>query len=177
MVSRLGTENLTEPSEELRLSLICLLKSILQSYSARMGPYVNDVMLILQNTVVDPYPEVKKVSLCGFVCSTLILLYIRVYISLLAGKLSVRHLFGTCYSSSLLSAVQFLGETSASINGSPALQSQTCLSQGDLTWYMRACTVSSFAYVLGEYLGLRPVCSLKVVVLDLYIFIIFSTPP
>lgn len=34
---------------------------------------------------------------------------------------------------------------------------------------MRACTVSSFAYALGEYLGLRPVCSLKVVVLDLYI--------
>lgn len=121
MVSRLGTENLTEPSEELRLSLICLLKSILQSYSARMGPYVNDVMLILQNTIVDPYPEVKKVGLCSLVCSTLILLYIRVYISLLAGKLSVRHLFGTCYSSSLLSAVQFLGETSASINGSPAL--------------------------------------------------------
>lgn len=73
VVSRLGTENITEPSEELRLSLICLLKSILQSYSSRMGPYINDVMLILQNTIVDPYPEVKKVSLCGFVHSTLIM--------------------------------------------------------------------------------------------------------
>lgn len=67
MVSRLGTENITEPSEELRLSLICLLRSILQTNSAGMGPYVNDVMLILQHTIVDPYPEVKKVSLYDFV--------------------------------------------------------------------------------------------------------------
>ena len=62
LVSRLGSDEVTEPSEELRLQLLGLLDQIVQACSAEMAPYIDDMLLILQRTIVDPYPELKKVS-------------------------------------------------------------------------------------------------------------------
>ena len=62
LVSRLGSEEVTEPSEELRLQLLCLLSSLVQACACGMAPYLDDMILILQRTIVDPYPELKKVS-------------------------------------------------------------------------------------------------------------------
>lgn len=62
LVSRLGSEDITEPSEELRLQLLHLLSLVVQLSSVEMTPYLNDIILILQRTIVDPYPELKKVS-------------------------------------------------------------------------------------------------------------------
>ena len=56
-----GTQEITEPSEELRLSLVTLLTSVVAQSSGRISPYMNDLIIILQRTIVDPYPEVKKV--------------------------------------------------------------------------------------------------------------------
>lgn len=62
LVSRLGSEDITEPSEELRLHLLHLLSRVVQLSSVEMAPYLNDIVLILQRTIVDPYPELKKVG-------------------------------------------------------------------------------------------------------------------
>ena len=61
LVSRLGAEEVTEPSEELRLQLLSLLTTLVQACTAGMAPYLNDMITILQRTIVDPYPELKKV--------------------------------------------------------------------------------------------------------------------
>ena len=62
LVSRLGSEEVTEPSEELRLQLLQLLSAVVKACAAEMAPYLDDMILILQRTIVDPYPELKKVS-------------------------------------------------------------------------------------------------------------------
>ena len=62
VVARLGTQEITEPSEELRLSLVTLLTSVVGLCKTHMSPYLNDMVLILQRTIVDPFPEVKKVG-------------------------------------------------------------------------------------------------------------------
>ena len=70
LVARLGTQEITEPSEELRLSLVTLLSSLIELEGTRMAPYLSDLVTILQRTIVDPYPEVKKVSLLGLCIGT-----------------------------------------------------------------------------------------------------------
>lgn len=62
LVARLGTQEVTESSEELRLSLVSLLSSFMDLCSGNMAPYLSDTISILQRTIVDPYPEVKKVG-------------------------------------------------------------------------------------------------------------------
>ena len=62
LVSRLGSDEITEPSEEIRLQLLILLDQIIQTCTNEMAPYLDDILIILQHTIVDPYPEVKKVS-------------------------------------------------------------------------------------------------------------------
>ena len=74
LVSRLGMDDITEPSEELRLSLVCLLSCIVQACCEDIVPYVHDVILILQHTIVDPYPHLKRVSLCIATCTCSLLL-------------------------------------------------------------------------------------------------------
>ncbi|XP_064394922.1 dynein axonemal assembly factor 5-like [Halichondria panicea] len=61
-VARLGRLEITEPSEEIRLSLVSLLSAIVTRCGVDIGPYLNDMVLILQRTIVDPFPEVKKES-------------------------------------------------------------------------------------------------------------------
>ena len=63
VVARLGMQEITEPSEELRLSLVSLLTALVGLCREKMAPYLSDMVMVLQNTIVDPYPEVKKVSI------------------------------------------------------------------------------------------------------------------
>ena len=62
LVARLGQQEITESSEELRLSMITMLTSFMDHCGAKVPPYLNDVVTILQRTLVDPYHEVKKVK-------------------------------------------------------------------------------------------------------------------
>ncbi|KAF8561388.1 HEAT repeat containing protein [Paragonimus westermani] len=61
LVKRLGQKETVEPSEELRLETLRLLKLILEK-SVDVSPYVDDYLLILQHSFLDPYHEVKKLS-------------------------------------------------------------------------------------------------------------------
>ena len=62
LVARLGTPEITEPSEELRLIIVTYLSSITDICAIKISPYLNDMVAILQRTLLDPYPEVKKVG-------------------------------------------------------------------------------------------------------------------
>ena len=62
MVQRLGQQELIEPSEEMRLSLVCLLSKLVDVAGKHMHPFLDDLVKILQRTIVDPYHEVKKES-------------------------------------------------------------------------------------------------------------------
>ncbi|XP_078521034.1 dynein axonemal assembly factor 5 [Lissotriton helveticus] len=59
---RLGQPTLVEPSEELRLGLVQLLSLTVELCGARLAPYLDEMVRILQRTIVDPFPEVKKES-------------------------------------------------------------------------------------------------------------------
>ena len=61
MVARLGQTEIVEPSEEVRLSLMGFIAELIKIFTTGMTPFVGDVLLILQQTICDPYPEVKKV--------------------------------------------------------------------------------------------------------------------
>ena len=62
VVQRIGQQDIVESSEELRLSLVKLLLILVESCKKKMGPYVDDMVKILQRTIIDPFPEVKKES-------------------------------------------------------------------------------------------------------------------
>ena len=66
LAARLGTPEITEPSEELRLNYVTYLTFIVGICAAKMAPYLSDMISILQRTLVDPYPEVKKV-ICSLI--------------------------------------------------------------------------------------------------------------
>jgi len=63
LVARLGQQEITESSEELRLSMVTMVTSFMEHCGSKMSPYLNDVITILQRTLVDPYHEVKKVKI------------------------------------------------------------------------------------------------------------------
>lgn len=62
LVQRLGQQEITEPSEELRLLLVEFLKEILEHSGKKLSVYLDDLIKILQRTIIDPYAEVKKIS-------------------------------------------------------------------------------------------------------------------
>lgn len=62
LVQRLGQQEMVEPSEEIRANLIELLMFLIESNKSKIGVYVDDSVRILQRTIVDPFPEVKKES-------------------------------------------------------------------------------------------------------------------
>ena len=62
LVQRLGQPEIIEPSEELRLQVVELLKEIVESSGKKNSVYMDDIIKILQRTIIDPYPEVKKLS-------------------------------------------------------------------------------------------------------------------
>ncbi|KAL4658134.1 dynein assembly factor 5, axonemal [Arapaima gigas] len=59
---RLAGSELLEPSEELRLAMVQALSLSVEVCGARLAPYLDHMMRILQRTIVDPFPEVKKES-------------------------------------------------------------------------------------------------------------------
>ncbi|XP_048757748.2 dynein axonemal assembly factor 5-like [Ostrea edulis] len=62
LVQRLGQQEITEPSEEIRLMLIEFLSEILEFSGKKLSVYLDDLMRILQRTIPDPFPDVKKES-------------------------------------------------------------------------------------------------------------------
>ncbi|XP_072415938.1 dynein axonemal assembly factor 5-like [Chiloscyllium punctatum] len=62
LVQRLGQQEITEPAEELRLILLELLVLTVEVCGRQLAPYLEDMVRILQRTIVDPFPEVKKKS-------------------------------------------------------------------------------------------------------------------
>lgn len=59
-----------EPSEELRLGLVQLLSLLLQRCGASVGPYLTDVIRILQATLLDHFAEVRRESCrCAVACA------------------------------------------------------------------------------------------------------------
>ncbi|KAL3876674.1 hypothetical protein ACJMK2_034478 [Sinanodonta woodiana] len=62
ITQRLGQQDITEPSEEVRLELVELLVEIVEFSRKDIAVYLEDMIRILQRTIVDPYPEVKKTS-------------------------------------------------------------------------------------------------------------------
>lgn len=62
LVQRLGQQDITEPSEELRLILIEMLHQIIIFSKKNMSVYVDDSLRILQRTILDPFADVKKES-------------------------------------------------------------------------------------------------------------------
>ncbi|KAI8494919.1 HEAT repeat-containing protein 2 [Branchiostoma belcheri] len=62
LVQRLGQKDITEPSEELRLMLVETLARIVDLTGQELAVYLDDLVKILQRTIVDPFPDVKKAS-------------------------------------------------------------------------------------------------------------------
>ncbi|KAJ8319390.1 hypothetical protein KUTeg_004481 [Tegillarca granosa] len=62
LVQRLGQQEIVETSEELRLMLVEMLTGIVERSGKKISLYVDDYVRILQRTIVDPFPDVKKES-------------------------------------------------------------------------------------------------------------------
>lgn len=69
LVERIGTVELVEESEEIRLQLLQFLDRIIIKYSntEQLKPFLNDCTIILAETVKDKYPAIKEQS-----CQTII---------------------------------------------------------------------------------------------------------
>ncbi|XP_041813590.1 dynein assembly factor 5, axonemal-like [Chelmon rostratus] len=62
LAQRLGDKEILEPAEELRLSAVEMLTLTLEVCGKHLAPYLNEMMNILQRTIVDPFPDVKRES-------------------------------------------------------------------------------------------------------------------
>lgn len=64
LVERIGTVELVEESEEIRLQLLQFLQAIIHKYSntVQLKQFLNDIVIILCETVKDKYPNIKETS-------------------------------------------------------------------------------------------------------------------
>jgi dynein assembly factor 5 len=62
IVQRIGQQEIVETSEEMRLNLVRVLALIIGLAGKSNGVYLDDMIKIFQQTIIDPYPEVKKES-------------------------------------------------------------------------------------------------------------------
>lgn len=62
LAQRLGEKDILEPAEELRLSALEMLTLAVEVCGKHLAPYMNEMMNILQRTIVDPFPDVKRES-------------------------------------------------------------------------------------------------------------------
>lgn len=64
LTERIGTCELIEESEEIRLKLVNLLKAVIETYSNTtfLKPFLNDIVLILCERIQDRFPDVKVIS-------------------------------------------------------------------------------------------------------------------
>lgn len=63
-VQRLGMNDIIEPSEEIRLKSMSILFELCRIYpnGNKLALYLNEWVSILKRTIIDPYPEVRKLS-------------------------------------------------------------------------------------------------------------------
>uniref|UniRef100_A0A8C6NH69 Dynein axonemal assembly factor 5 n=1 Tax=Nothobranchius furzeri TaxID=105023 RepID=A0A8C6NH69_NOTFU len=62
LAQRFGEKETLEPSEELRLLAVELLTLTVEVCGKHLAPYLNEMINILQRTIVDPFPDVKRES-------------------------------------------------------------------------------------------------------------------
>lgn len=62
LAQRLGEKDILEPAEELRLSAVEMLILTVEVCGKHLAPYLNEMINILQRTIVDPFPDVKRQS-------------------------------------------------------------------------------------------------------------------
>uniref|UniRef100_A0A669EYT5 Dynein axonemal assembly factor 5 n=1 Tax=Oreochromis niloticus TaxID=8128 RepID=A0A669EYT5_ORENI len=62
LAQRFGEKEILEPAEELRLSAVEMLTLIVEVCGKNLAPYLSEVINILQRTIVDPFPDVKRES-------------------------------------------------------------------------------------------------------------------
>lgn len=62
LVQRLGQTEIVEPSEEIRLQLVTLMFYLINKAGGKLPVYLDDCVRILQRTLQDPFPEVKRES-------------------------------------------------------------------------------------------------------------------
>lgn len=62
LAQRFGEKEILEPAEELRLMAVEMLTLTVEVCGKHLAPYLNEVMSILQRTIVDPFPDVKRES-------------------------------------------------------------------------------------------------------------------
>ncbi|EFA07827.2 HEAT repeat-containing protein 2-like Protein [Tribolium castaneum] len=64
LVERVGTLELIEESEEIRLELVKFLQAIILKYSnsEQLKPFLNDCVVILCQTITDKHPAIKELS-------------------------------------------------------------------------------------------------------------------
>lgn len=76
-VQRLGQQEIIESCEELRFLMMEFLTGLVKLCKEKMSVYVDDMMKILQKTIVDPFHQLKKVSLMA-IKSHLLYMYIQI---------------------------------------------------------------------------------------------------
>ncbi|XP_047427104.1 dynein axonemal assembly factor 5-like isoform X2 [Mugil cephalus] len=62
LAQRLGEKEILEPAEELRLMAVEMLTLAVEVCGKHLAPYLNEMISILQRTIVDPFPDVKRES-------------------------------------------------------------------------------------------------------------------
>ncbi|XP_028267789.1 dynein assembly factor 5, axonemal [Parambassis ranga] len=62
LAQRYGEKEILEPAEELRLSAVEMLTLTVEVCGGHLAPYLNEMISILQRTIVDPFPDVKRES-------------------------------------------------------------------------------------------------------------------
>ncbi|XP_037544477.1 dynein assembly factor 5, axonemal-like [Nematolebias whitei] len=62
LAHRFGEKEILEPAEELRLLAVEMLTLMVEVCGKHLAPYLNEIMSILQRTIVDPFPDVKRES-------------------------------------------------------------------------------------------------------------------
>uniref|UniRef100_A0A665V4L1 Dynein axonemal assembly factor 5 n=2 Tax=Echeneis naucrates TaxID=173247 RepID=A0A665V4L1_ECHNA len=62
LAQRLGEKEILEPAEELRLSAVEMLTLTVEVCGKHLAPYLNEMINILQRTIIDPFPDVKRES-------------------------------------------------------------------------------------------------------------------
>ncbi|KAK2833462.1 hypothetical protein Q5P01_017351 [Channa striata] len=62
LAQRLGEKDILEPAEELRLLSVEMLTLVVEVCGKNLAPYLNEMISILQRTIVDPFPDVKRES-------------------------------------------------------------------------------------------------------------------
>lgn len=70
---RLATVPVVEESEEVRLEIINILHSLTLTFQAKMIPFMNDVVNILKEAVIDGSPDVRKAAsecVCSYAIAT-----------------------------------------------------------------------------------------------------------